>query len=77
MTDAFWVAFRIPNMLRRLLSEGLLTVFFVPISTEYLQKKTKEEDLELAFNASINWAAFQLTGNAKESIVDRLIYKLQ
>ncbi len=51
MTDAFWVAFRIPNMLRRLLGEGSLTVSFVPVFTEYLQKKTKEEALELASNA--------------------------
>lgn len=51
MTDAFWVAFKIPNMLRRLLGEGALTVAFVPVFTEYLQKKTKEEALELASNA--------------------------
>ncbi|MEE9912955.1 MAG: murein biosynthesis integral membrane protein MurJ [Deltaproteobacteria bacterium] len=51
MTDAFWVAFRIPNMLRRLLGEGSLTVAFVPVFTEYLQKRTREEALELASNA--------------------------
>ncbi|HPL46693.1 MAG TPA: murein biosynthesis integral membrane protein MurJ [Smithella sp.] len=51
MTDAFWVAFRIPNMLRRLLGEGSLTVSFVPVFTEYLEKKTKEQALELAYNA--------------------------
>ena len=39
-TDAFWVAYRIPNMLRRLLGEGALTISFVPVFTEYLQKKT-------------------------------------
>jgi putative peptidoglycan lipid II flippase len=51
MTDAFWVAFRIPNMLRRLLGEGSLTISFVPVFTEYLQKKTKEDAIELANNA--------------------------
>lgn len=51
MTDAFWVAFRIPNMLRRLLGEGSLTVSFVPVFTEYLEKKTREQALELAYNA--------------------------
>ena len=51
MTDAFWVAFRIPNMLRRLLGEGSLTVAFVPVFTEYLQKKSRKEALELASNA--------------------------
>jgi putative peptidoglycan lipid II flippase len=48
VTDAFFVAFRIPNMLRRLLGEGSLTVSFVPVFTEYLNKRTREEALELA-----------------------------
>ena len=47
-TDAFFVAFRIPNLLRRLLAEGSLTVSFVPVFTEYLKVKSKEEALELA-----------------------------
>jgi len=47
-TDAFWVAYRIPNMLRRLLGEGALTISFVPVFTEYLQKKSKQEAIELA-----------------------------
>jgi putative peptidoglycan lipid II flippase len=47
-TDAFFVAFRIPNMLRRLIGEGSLTVSFVPVFTEYLNVKTKEDALELA-----------------------------
>src|SRR5512137_695031 len=47
-TDAFFVAFRIPNMLSRLIGEGSLTVSFVPVFTEYLNKNTKEDALELA-----------------------------
>src|SRR3989339_2212917 len=47
-TDAFFVAFRIPNLLRRLLAEGSLTVSFFPVFTEYLRNKTREEALELA-----------------------------
>jgi len=50
-SDAFFVAFRIPNLLRRLIGEGSLTVSFVPVFTEYLQKKSKEEALELANTA--------------------------
>ena len=42
-TDAFYVAFRIPNLLRRLLAEGSLTVSFIPVFTEYLEKNGKEE----------------------------------
>ncbi len=48
VADAFFVAFRIPNLLRRLLAEGSLTVAFVPVFTEYLQKKSKTAALELA-----------------------------
>jgi len=46
--DAFLIAFRIPNLLRRLIGEGSLTVSFVPVFTEYLRNKSKEEALELA-----------------------------
>ena len=46
--DAFLIAFRIPNLLRRLIGEGSLTVSFVPVFTEYLRNKSKQEALELA-----------------------------
>ncbi len=48
VTDAFFVAFRIPNLLRRLLAEGSLTVSFVPVFTEYLKQRSREEALDLA-----------------------------
>jgi len=41
--DAFFVAFRIPNLWRRLVGEGSLTISFVPIYTEYLTQKSEEE----------------------------------
>src|ERR671913_695642 len=34
MTDAFFVAFKIPNLLRRLFAEGAFTQAFVPILAE-------------------------------------------
>jgi putative peptidoglycan lipid II flippase len=46
--DAFFVAFRIPNLLRRLFAEGSLTVSFIPVFTEYLQNKSREEAFFLA-----------------------------
>ena len=49
--DAFFVAFRIPNLLRRLVAEGSLTVSFVPVFTEYLNQKSKKEAFELASTA--------------------------
>jgi putative peptidoglycan lipid II flippase len=42
MADAFYVAFRVPNLLRRLVGEGALTIAFVPVYTEYL-KKSRED----------------------------------
>lgn len=38
-TDAFYVAYRIPNLLRRLFAEGSLTVAFIPVFTDYLNKE--------------------------------------
>lgn len=40
LTDAFWVAFRIPNLLRRLFAEGAFSQAFVPI----LGQARKEND---------------------------------
>jgi putative peptidoglycan lipid II flippase len=45
--DAFFVAFRIPNLWRRLVGEGSLTISFIPIYTEYLTQRTEEESREV------------------------------
>ena len=42
-TDAFYAAFKIPNLLRRFLGEGSLTTSFVPVFADTLKKKGKEE----------------------------------
>ena len=47
-TDAFFVAFRIPNLLRRLVAEGALTISFIPVYTEYIVNKGESEALILA-----------------------------
>lgn len=46
--DAFGIGFRIPNLTRDLFAEGALSSAFVPIFTEYLNKKSKEEAVRLA-----------------------------
>jgi len=38
-TDAFFVAFRIPNFLRRLFAEGAFSLAFVPIFSEYREHR--------------------------------------
>ena len=41
--EAFLVAFRIPNLLRRLVAEGAFSLAFVPVLSEYKKKRTPEE----------------------------------
>jgi len=50
-SDAFFVAFRIPNLLRRLFAEGSLSIAFVPIFSDYLEKEGKEEAFRFAGSA--------------------------
>ncbi|HHC24287.1 MAG TPA: murein biosynthesis integral membrane protein MurJ, partial [Desulfobacterales bacterium] len=50
-SDAFFVAFRIPNLLRRLFAEGSLSIAFIPVFTEYLTHHGKEEAFHLARSA--------------------------
>jgi putative peptidoglycan lipid II flippase len=42
-TDAFFVAFRLPNLLRRLFAEGAFSQAFVPILAEYKGKRGEDE----------------------------------
>lgn len=42
-TDAFFVAFRIPNFIRRLLAEGAFSQAFVPVLSEYKEKHSQRE----------------------------------
>ncbi len=46
-TDAFFVAFRIPNFLRRLFAEGAFSQAFVPVFSEYQTQRSHEELKEL------------------------------
>ncbi len=41
-TDAFYVAFRIPNFMRRLFAEGSFSLAFVPVLAEYRQRGDRE-----------------------------------
>jgi putative peptidoglycan lipid II flippase len=41
--DAFFVAYRIPNLLRRLVAEGAATAAFIPVFTGYLAKGPRAE----------------------------------
>lgn len=54
--DAFFVAFRIPNLWRRLVGEGSLTISFIPVYTEYLTNQPREKTEEFTD------IAFSITG---------------
>lgn len=58
--QAFVVAFKIPNLLRDLLAEGAANAAFVPVFSEYLAKRSKEEFWELA-NVILNILLVLLT----------------
>ncbi len=47
-TDAFLAAFKIPNFMRRLFAEGAFAQAFIPVFTEYKEKKDPEELRDLA-----------------------------
>lgn len=48
--DAFFVAFRIPNMQRRVLGEGAVSSAFIPVFAETLTQKGKQAAQELTAN---------------------------
>src|SRR5215471_12249990 len=46
--DAFFVAFRIPNLLRRFVAEGAMTAAFVPVFTEHMTNRGRAEAVQVA-----------------------------
>ncbi|MEW5807493.1 MAG: murein biosynthesis integral membrane protein MurJ [Acidobacteriota bacterium] len=61
LTDAFIVAFRIPNLLRDLFAEGAMSASFVPTFTRYLKEAGRLEAMKLA-NIVINLLLVILSG---------------
>src|SRR5690606_22839121 len=52
VTDAFWVAFRVPNFLRRLFAEGSFATAFVPVFTEVKETRPHGDLRELMSRVS-------------------------
>src|SRR5690606_22123988 len=50
-TDAFFVAFRLPNLLRRMFAEGAFSQAFVPILGEIKTRAESPEDVSLRQSA--------------------------
>jgi putative peptidoglycan lipid II flippase len=51
-TDAFWVAFRLPNFMRRLFAEGSFSTAFVPVFTEVKETRPHADLKELVSRVS-------------------------
>src|SRR5881396_3494608 len=60
VTDAFMLAFMVPNLFRRLLGEGALTAAFIPIFKEK-EKTAGETEMWRAANAVISGLALGAT----------------
>ena len=56
-TDAFFVAFRLPNLLRRLFAEGAFSQAFVPVLGQIKAQEGEAAALSLARNAALVMAA--------------------
>jgi putative peptidoglycan lipid II flippase len=52
MTDAFFVAFRLPNLLRRLFAEGAFSQAFVPVLADYRNRRGEAETRTLVDRVS-------------------------
>ncbi|HVO59033.1 MAG TPA: murein biosynthesis integral membrane protein MurJ [Dongiaceae bacterium] len=46
--DSYFLAYRIPNLFRRLVAEGSMTASFIPVFTGYMREKDREEVWDFA-----------------------------
>ncbi|HEB83131.1 MAG TPA: murein biosynthesis integral membrane protein MurJ [Gammaproteobacteria bacterium] len=59
-TDAFLVAFKIPNFMRRLFGEGAFSQAFVPVFSEYREKRSQAELKDLVDHVAGTMGSFLL-----------------
>ncbi len=59
--DVFYISFMIPNLFRRLVAEGALTISFIPVYTGTLIKDGEDEAMKLAQKVMTVQAIFMLT----------------
>ena len=50
-SDLFFLCFRIPNLLRKLFSEGVMSISFIPVYTECLTKQGEKTAFDMARSA--------------------------
>ncbi|MDD5644563.1 MAG: murein biosynthesis integral membrane protein MurJ [bacterium] len=76
ITDAFFVALHIPSTLRRLFAEGALSSGVIPVFSEWVKKRTKDEQDELAGSLllvfTVILAAVTLSGIVLSPVIVRV-----
>jgi putative peptidoglycan lipid II flippase len=68
VSDAYTVAYRIPNLLRRLVAEGAMTASFIPVFTHLMEEEGREKVWDFA-NKFFWTLALVLTGLAMMGIL--------
>lgn len=76
LTDAFWVAFRIPNLLRRLFAEGAFSQAFVPILGAYKEQYEEAEVKKLVDRVTLLLGATLIIVSALGALFAPLIVTL-
>src|SRR3972149_7087443 len=46
--DIFWAAFRLPDLIFQIIILGTLSIAFIPVFTEHLENKGKDDAFEMA-----------------------------
>jgi len=75
-TDAFFVAFKIPNFLRRLFAEGAFSQSFVPVFSEYRETRSREDLKDLINHVAGSLGGFLLLLSALGSLASPLLVYL-
>ena len=52
-SDAFGIAFQIPNLLRRLVGEGAMSAGFIPVLSHYKEQEGKEQAFTFSKNQKV------------------------
>ncbi len=76
IADSFVLAYRIPNILRRLVGEGSMTASFIPVFTDYMRNRSREETWAFAnrlfWTFSVILAALTVLGIIFSPLIVRL-----
>jgi len=75
-TDAFFVAFKIPNFMRRLFAEGAFAQSFVPVFSEYKETRSIEDLKDLINHVAGSLGGFLLIFSATGSLAAPLLVYL-